>query len=217
MTDIHDLQAIASDTASETIKQENSTMETTKPTSSIPGFDLNALRLPQNFGETLGVKRMITRVSVRKPNKTDFFRVRSGDEWRFQTMILEIKDEGETYILTPEVWNAVPELLRPAMSHTAIDRRNNVFLIPIPLPGEDGRRNSWHQSMAEIVELAESSWVRTAANKGVGGYDVFVAEAKLAEPEWPSSTLAELVQIAFRDKLITSPDHPVIRQLLGIS
>lgn len=183
----------------------------------IPGFDLNALRLPQNFGETLGVKRMITRVPVRKPNKTDFFRVRSGDDWRLQTMILEIKDEGETYILTPDVWNAVPELLRPAMLHTAIDRRNNVFLIPIPLPGEDGRRNSWHQSMAEIVEMAEDKWVRTAANKGVGGYDVFVAEAKLAEPEWPGSTLAELVQIAFRDKLITSPEHPVIRQLLGIS
>jgi len=218
MTDIHDQQAFASNATSETIKQENRTMDNTaKQTSSIPGFDLNALRLPQNLGETLGVKRMITRVPVRKPNKTDFFRVRAGEEWRFQTMILEIKDEGETYILTPDVWNAVPELLRPAMLHTAIDRRNNVFLIPIPLPGEDGRRNSWHQSMAEIVEMAERKWVRTAANMGVGGYDVFVAEAKLPEPEWPGFTLAELVQIAFRDKLIKSPDHPVIRQLLGIS
>ena len=181
------------------------------------GFNLNALRLPQNFGETLGVRKAITRVPVRKPNKTDFFRVRPGEEWRFETMILEIKDEGETYVLMPEVWDAIQELLRPAMLHVGIDRRNNVFLIPIPLPGEDGRRNSWHQSMAEIVVMAEDKWVRTAANKGVGGYDVYIAEAKLPEPEWPDLPLDELMKIAFRDKIITSADHPIIRQLLGIS
>lgn len=181
------------------------------------GFNLNALRLPQNFGESLGVRKAITRVPVRKPNKTDFFRVRPGEEWRFQTMILEIKDEGETYVLMPEVWGAIHELLRPAMLHVGIDRRNNVFLIPIPLPGEDGRRNSWHQSMAEIVEIAADKWVRTAANKGVGGYDVYIAEAKLPEPEWPDLTLDELVEIAFRDKIISSTEHPIIRQLLGVS
>lgn len=47
--------------------------------SMIPGFDLNALRLPQNFGESLGVKRLITRVPVRKPLKAEFFRVRTGE------------------------------------------------------------------------------------------------------------------------------------------
>ena len=60
----------------------------------IPGFDLNDLRLPQNFGDALGVKRFITRVPVRKPLKTEFLRVRTGEAWRFQTMILELKEEG---------------------------------------------------------------------------------------------------------------------------
>ena len=103
------------------------------------------------------------------------------------------------------------------MLHTAIDRRNNVFLIPIPLPGEDGRRNPWHQSLAEVVAMAETKWVRSVANMAVGGYDMLVAEGKIAEPEWPSTTLAELLQIAFRDKIITATDHPIIRQLLGVS
>lgn len=67
----------------------------------IPGFDLNALRLPQNFGESLGVKRLITRVPVRKPLKTEFFRVRSGEAWRLQTMILELKEESETFLVLP--------------------------------------------------------------------------------------------------------------------
>lgn len=183
----------------------------------IPGFDLDALRLPQNFGESLGVKRLITRVPVRKPLKTEFFRVRSGEPWRFQTMILELKEEGETFLLAPAVWDAVPELLRPAMLHTAIDRRNNVFLIPVPLPGPDGRRNPWHQSLAEVVAMAETKWVRSVANKAVGGYDMLVADANLAEPEWPDTSFQELVQIAFRERLIQSPDHPVVTQLLGRS
>ena len=183
----------------------------------IPGFDLDALRLPQNFGESLGVKRLITRVPVRKPLKTEFFRVRAGEAWRFQTMILELKEEGETFLLAPAVWDAVPELLRPAMLHTAIDRRNNVFLIPVPLPGPDGRRNPWHQSLAEVVAMAENKWVRSVANKAVGGYDMLVADANLAEPEWPDTSFQELVQIAFRERLIQSPDHPVVTQLLGRS
>lgn len=183
----------------------------------LEGFDLRALRLPQNFGESLGVKRHITRVPVRKPLKTEFFRVRADEEFRFQTMILELKEEGETYLLAPELWGVVPELLRPAVLHTAIDRRNNVFLIPIPLPDPDGHRNPWHQSLAEVVSMAESKWLRSVANKHVSGYDMLVTEGDLPEPDWPELDFHKLVEIAFREKLIQSFDHPVINQLLGRS
>jgi hypothetical protein len=183
----------------------------------VPGFDLDALRLPQNFGETLGVKRLITRVPVRKPLKTEFFRVRTGEEWRLQTMILELKEEGETFILLPSVWEEIPELLKPAMLHTAIDRRNNVFLIPVPLPGQDGRRNPWHQSLHSAVTTAEGIWVRSVANLKLGGYELYVAEGNIADPEWPAVSFNELIEIAFRDRIIDSPKHPVIQQLLGAS
>ena len=99
----------------------------------IHGFDLDALRLPQNFTDTCGVQRVLTRVPVRKPPKTEFFRVRPGEAWRFQAMTLELKEEGETYLVTAAVYGVVPEVLRPAVLHTAVDRRNNVFLIPVPL------------------------------------------------------------------------------------
>lgn len=190
---------------------------TIETSSLVSGFDLNALRLPQNFGETLGVKRVLTRVPVRKPIKSEFFRVRADEGWRFQTMILELKEESETYVVAPEAWDVVFELLRPAMLHLAIDRRNNVFLIPVPLPDQDGRRNPWHQSLAEVVATAETQWVRSVANKAVGGYDMLVAEAALSEPEWPDTSLDELIEIAFRGRIIQSPDHPLVAQLLGRS
>jgi hypothetical protein len=179
------------------------------------GIDLGMLRLPQNFGDTLQVKKLITRIPVRKPNKTEFFRVRPGTEWRFQTMVLEMREDSETFLVAHGLWSTIPELLRPAMLHAAIDRRGNPFLIPVPLPGADGRRNPWHQSLANLVTVAETSWVRLAANMAVGGYDAFIAEGNLAEPEWPDLTLPEMLDTAFRDRVISQADHPVIQQLLG--
>ena len=180
-------------------------------------FNLNALRLPQNFGDALGVKKMIMRVPVRKPIKTDFFRTRPGENWRIQMMVLELKVEGEVYVLTPDLWGVIPELAKPVMLHTCIDRQNNVFLVPVPLPGSDGRRNQWHQSLAEVVLMAEGKWVRISANMRIGGYDVLVAEANLAEPEWPEILFSELIEIAFRGRIIDTLEHPVIRQLLGVA
>ena len=46
-------------------------------------------------------------------------------------------------------------LVRPVQLRAAIDRQNNVFLIPVPLPGEDGSRNPWHESLAQAVEHAK--------------------------------------------------------------
>jgi hypothetical protein len=48
-----------------------------------------------------------------------------------------------------------------------------------------------------------------------GCYRVFSAEAKFKEPEWPKMSFSEILKIAFKDRLIKSPDHPVIKKLLG--
>jgi hypothetical protein len=183
----------------------------------LAGFDLDSLRLSQNFGETLGVKRLITRVPVRKPHKSEFFRVRPGEAWQFPTAILERPQESETFLLVPEVVQVIPELVRPVVLHTAIDRTNNVFLIPVPLPGPDGRRNPWHDSLAQIVAKAETRWLRGVANMALGAYDMLVAQGNLDEPEWPDLSLRDLLEIAFRDRVITAANHPVISQLRGIS
>lgn len=204
-----------SNTISEGIAITNINNSTNSSSDLIEGFDLSAIRLTQNYGETLSVRRQITHVPVRKPLKTEFFRVRPEEEWRLQTMILEIKSESEIYLLTPDLWDIVPEIVRPAVLHVAIDRRNNLFLIPVPLPGEDGKRNPWHQSLSEVVQAAETQWVRSVANKGVGAYDMLVAEGRLADPEWPDITFEGLLKIAFRNRMINDPDHPVLTQLLG--
>ncbi len=177
--------------------------------------DLKSLRLPANYGATLGVKKLLTNVLVGKPKKPQFFRTHASDDMTFPAMILENKESRESYVVVPEVAQEVSELVRPVMLHATIDRQNNVSLIPVPLPGEDGTRNPWHESLAQAVEHAKLKWIRITANMHAGGYDVYEAEGELPEPEWPAHDIEALVQVAFRGKIITSLDHPVAQSLLG--
>ena len=177
--------------------------------------DLASLRLPANYGATLGVKKLLTNVPVGKPRKDSFFRTHSSPDMTFPAMILENKDARESYVVVPEVAQQISELVRPVMLHAAIDRQNNVFLIPVPLPGEDGTRNPWHESLAQAVEHAKLKWLRITANMHAGGYDIYEAEGALPEPEWPAHDIEALVAVAFRGTIITSFDHPVIQTLLG--
>jgi hypothetical protein len=49
---------------------------------------LKSLRLPANYGATLGVKKMLTLVPVGKPKKSQFFRTHAAPEMIFAAMLL---------------------------------------------------------------------------------------------------------------------------------
>jgi hypothetical protein len=175
----------------------------------------SSLRLAQNFGETLGVKKVLTMVPVVKPTKDRFFRTHESPNWVYPAWVLENKATGETYIVSEDVASVLGGLVRAVELYTAIDRQNNVFFIPIPLPGPNGVRNPWHESLLQAVLRAKLVWLRITANKDLGGYEIFEATAKLPEPIWPDTTLDELLAIAFRGRIITNPDHPVVQEKLG--
>ena len=193
------------------MQNQTSTAQPESPTAS----HLKALRLPANYGASLGVKKLLTNVLVGKPKRQQFFRTHVSEEMTFPAMILENKEARESYVVQPDVAEKISELVRPVRLHAAIDRQNNVSLIPVPLPGEDGTRNPWHESLAQAVEHAKLKWIRITANMHAGGYDVYEAEGALPEPEWPAHGIGALIEVAFRGKIITSLDHPVVQSLLG--
>ena len=53
---------------------------------------LKSLRLPPNYGATLGVKKLLTLVPVGKPKKPQFFRTHTAPEMTFAAMLLEQKE-----------------------------------------------------------------------------------------------------------------------------
>ena len=178
-------------------------------------IDLNSLRLPANYGATMGVKKLLTSVPVRKPRRPQFFRTHPTADMAFGGMLLQQKEKDESYLVMPDVAHQISELIQAVDLFTAIDRQNNVFLIPVPRPGESGARNPWHESLFQAVELARESWIRIDANMAMGGYNVFEAQVSLSEPDWPEHDIHKLVEVAFRGKIIQSLDHPLVQGLLG--
>jgi hypothetical protein len=75
--------------------------------------------------------------------------------------------------------------------------------------------DDWIRSSLEAVRVARSHWTRMEANMGLSAYEISTSAALLDQPVWPKESLEELLQLAFRDKVITAPDHPALRRLRG--
>ena len=58
-------------------------------------------------------------------------------------------------------------------------------------------------------------WVKISGNKDIGAYDMVVARGDLGDPQWPGHTFQQLLEIAFRDKIIDRLDHEVIKEIEG--
>jgi hypothetical protein len=178
-------------------------------------FDPKRLRISLDFAEGVGVKKAIIHIPVRKPNPQDFIRVHPDEAYRLPAALIELKEDRETFLVPPEIAREIPGEYFTAVLNTCITRSNVVFLWPVRLPGADGRQLEWHRSAGVAAEMATKRWVRVKANMNLGAYDVFEAGATIPEPIWPDLTFEQMLPIAFKDKLVNSFDHPVLKRLRG--
>ena len=177
-------------------------------------FDLEQLRLPQDFLVEGGVKKQLVTVPVKRPDRQTFSRVHP--KWSFTAAILEVRDTREAYLVMPELLPELSAEAVPTILFPAITRQGDVFLWPVRSPTLDGRRNDWNRSLLEAVATAKTRWTKIASNMRIQAYEIFVAASDtLAEPQWPDTSLEELVYIAFRERIIDDFNHPVIRTLKG--
>jgi len=185
-----------------------------KPT--VDPFDPAALRLDQSYIETAGVKKLLTTVPVRKPNRQDFIRVHPDPAYRLSpAAIIELKEDRETYLIVPGVATEIPGEFVSATLHITISRQGVLIVWPVKLPGPDGKYNPWHRSAAEAAERAMTKWIRITSNMHLGAYEISEATANFADPQWPELSLPEILKIAFRDRLVDTIDHALIQRLNG--
>jgi hypothetical protein len=180
-------------------------------------FDPAVLRLDQSYADTVGVKKLLTTVPVRKPNRQDFVRVHPDSEYRLTpAAIIEVKEDREVYLVTPNMAQGLPGEFSAVTLFTTINRQGTVHLWPVKLPASDGRHNEWHRSAAEAAERAMKNWVRVTASMSLGAYEIFEASAELPEAAWPEFSFQEILKIAFRDRIVDRPDHPLVQKLKGM-
>jgi hypothetical protein len=198
------------------VGEENGDSGMKEPEERTDTFDIENLRLSQNFGELVGVKKLLTTVPVRKPGKQEFFRVHPGEDWRLETAVLELKEDRETYLVAPGLWPELPGELAPKLLLTIISRQGGVVIWPVRLPGEDGRQDNWIRSSLEAADFGQRNWIRLVPNMSLGGYEIYIATRDdLPEPIWPDLSFQEILNIAFRGRFIQTLDHPIIRRLKG--
>lgn len=188
--------------------------ENTKPAPN--PFDPAALRLDQSFADSVGVKKLLTTVPVRKPNKQDFVRVHRDPAYRLTpAAIIELKEDREVYLVLPSVAQQLPGEFSIVTLFTVINRQGVLQLWHVKLPGSDGKHNEWHRSAAEAAERAKEHWVRVTANMALGAYEIREAQGDLPDPEWPEYPFEEILKIAFRDRTVDRLEHPLIGRLRG--
>ncbi len=180
-------------------------------------FDPARLRLSQNFAMSTGVKKLVTTVPVRKPDKEWFNRVHLDPGYSLETAVIERKEDRETYLVEQSLW---PELASestfcPRALFTGINRQGVLFLWPVRLPGTDGKLDNWSASALEAINRAKEGWIRVGSNMSLGAYEIYEAKGAYGEPEWPDLSFSEILRIAFKDRFINSMDHPVLRKLRG--
>ena len=180
-------------------------------------FDLDALRAQPVEGSL--VTRELSTVPVRRPKKNEFFRVHPDPDYVVDayTFVHEVGMDKETYWVTAGLRTELLEHLQPTRLFTCVNRADVTFLWPAKLPdaGGGGGR-SWSVSALEAAERAKTSWLRIHGNKDTGAYDRFVARAELPEPKFADKTFGELVRIAFKDRIIDSIDHSLVKEIYGL-
>jgi len=188
------------------------------PTTAAPDpFDITSLRLNPSFLETAGVKKLLTTVPARKPSPQDFIRVHPAPEYRENFAMIDLKEDREDYLVRPEVLQDLAGEIVFKTVFTAINRQGVIFLWPIRLPAPDDRKNEWSRSAREAAEMAMTQWVRLKANMSVGAYEITVPESAMADPIWPELSYQDLVRIGYRDRMIATVDHPVVKRLRGLA
>jgi hypothetical protein len=188
-----------------------------EPNATLDPFNPAALRLDQSYADTVGVKKLLTTVPVRKPNRQDFVRVHPDPIFRLTpAAIIEVKEDREVYLVTPNMARALPGEFTTATLYLTINRQGVLHLWPVKLPNPDGKHNEWHRSAAEAAERAMRKWVRVTSSMSLGAYEIFEASGDLPEPVWPDLSLEEILKIAFRERIVDCANHPLVQRLRGV-
>ena len=179
-------------------------------------MDAARWRLDQTMAEGTAVTKLLTRIPVRKPGKQEFVRVHPSENYRLNVALIELKEDREFYLVDREVAPKAVDVANAYTVYTTINRQGVVTLWPVRLPEAGGRSNDWPASSHDAADEATRRWVNLKANMSLGAYEVFYARVDIPDPEWPEHPFLKLLSIAFRDRMVTEEDHPLILKLRGM-
>ncbi len=119
--------------------------------------DLDALRLSPEAAATAGTREFLAHVPVRKPNRTEFFRVHPDPDMALATGVFDDKVEREVFIIAPTMRSELGSEMKLVLLSTAINRQGVVFLWPMSLPDQSGRSNAWWDTARRVRRAGKNA------------------------------------------------------------
>jgi hypothetical protein len=188
------------------------------PISQSSELDLERFRINQDFAAHVQTRKTAVSVSVRRPDRQHWVCIHPGADWRAPVAVLEDKLNQRTYIVEPKIVPEVTADLVPKLLVTYATRQGTTSLWPIRMPDESGRLDTYNESALSIVEQYGGQWIRVLPNQTDRCYDVLeMPTIELPSPKWPEGGFEQLFSLAFKNRVISNLNHPVLKALRGES
>jgi hypothetical protein len=183
-----------------------------------PELNLDQFRIDQNFATHVQTRKTAVSVSVRRPDRQHWICIHPGIDWRASVAVLEDRANQRTYVVVPEIVPEVTADLVPKLLVAYATRQNTISLWPVRMPDEAGRLDTYSESALSIIEQYPGQWIRVLPNQIDRVYDVLeMPSIESPAPKWPEGGFRELFGKAFKNRVITQINHPVLKALRGES
>ena len=156
-------------------------------------------------------------VESRRPPKGLYFTVRAEKTkpWKDRKFYFMLQIEGrDSYLVAPDIANQKKDedVIRPVLIVRYVTMAGEEGLWPLKLDQPDARSNRWNKSALDILELAASGkWVRIISAKIQNHYRYSVSPRTFKEmpPKFSDRSFDDLINIAFKDRIILSLEHEI--------
>lgn len=154
-------------------------------------------------------------VQCGKPPKGIFFTViaETGKPWRNRKFYFLLEVEGrDPYIVAPDIAKQKKEedVIRPVLLVRYITMAGEEGLWALKLDPPDGKSNRYNVSALNILEEAsKGKWVRMVSAKGHYRYQTSKKTFEQVPPRFSDRSFDELVDIAYKDRIISSLNHEI--------
>lgn len=178
-------------------------------------FNLNDFRVDKN-AEECG-KMVYSTVPVRRINPKVYSCIHPDPDCRVVLPCLEHEEEmTKTYYLsTPEIAADIRDDLKNREFIPCVTRDGAYFLWPVAYYESGRRMDSWTFLARAIIKKYPGKWIRVIPNSKTNSYDCRMAINQPSSPQWPEGGIEWLIETAFRDRIIDSHDHEILKQLRG--
>ncbi len=173
------------------------------------------LRLPASELEGVETKRVRTKITVGKPPKDQFFRVKDGAEYWVAFGLIEMERSSSFYLVAPGP-------VRDWMIEEGVKSFSDcVLCLAVTRHGEPRvwplkqSTNPWHETARNVAEMAKTGWTKLIPDQSAGYYVSGTATNQAKEPVWPAESFEEILEKAFAGRIIDSLNHDVVKELRG--